>query len=117
MMGIALILIGFLLWFALAFNGSVGTDFVDQSFFTSGLFMVIAGIAISLRTNWNIVRVMCALSLITYMPMIWQRFNFIYGVDWGGFVLDLAIAVFLIFVIVKKPNQSLKSGTPQSGAP
>jgi len=98
-MGIALIFLGLFLWFALAFNGSVGTDFVDKSFFTSGLLMIITGITLRLKSNWNIVRIFCALSLLTYLPMIWQRFNFQYGVDWVGFVFDLAISGFLIIVI------------------
>jgi hypothetical protein len=116
-MGIALIVIGLFLCFALAFNGSVGADYVDQSFFTSGLLMVITGITISLKDNWNVVRILCVLSLLTYLPMIWQRFNFSFGVNWVGVIFDIAIAGYLVILIVKKPNKSLKPGTPQSGAP
>lgn len=114
-MGMILVFLGLFLLFALAFNGSVGTDFVDRSFFASGLLMVIAGIATGLKSNFYIMKILCSLSLLCYLPMIWQRFNFNFGVDWVGFVFDIAIAAFLIFLIVVKPNKQIQP-TPKSGA-
>jgi len=105
-------LIGLFLWIALAFNGSVGTDFVDRSFVASGLLMIMTGVSVSLKANWKLVRILGLLSLLTYLPMVWQRFNFQMGVSWTGIAFDLAIAGFLIVVIVKKTGKSLKAETP-----
>jgi hypothetical protein len=116
-MGIALIVIGFFLLFAFAFNGSVGTEFVNKSFVSSAILLMITGVVVLLKANWNIVRVFSVISLLTYSPMIWQRFNFSFGVDWGGLVFDIGLVIFVIYLIIKKPNKSLKAGTPQSGAP
>ncbi|MDY6867803.1 MAG: hypothetical protein SVT56_07840 [Chloroflexota bacterium] len=86
-MGIALIVIGFFLLFAFAFNGSVGTDFVDKSFVTSAILLMVTGVVVLLKANWNVVRVFCVISLLSYSAMIWQRFNFSFGVDRGDWFL------------------------------
>ena len=116
-MSIALILLGIFLLFALLFNGSVGETFVNYSFFASALLMVIAGSVRISNVGCKYVRVLCVLALSLYAPMIWQRFNFKFGTGSGGLFFDISIVVFLLAVIASKPNQSLKSGTPQSGAP
>lgn len=116
-MGIALIILGLFLWFVLGFNGSVGTDFVDRSFSTSAFFMVITGAVILVKLNWNLVRVLCVVALVCYLPMIWQRFNFSFGINWSGVIFDIGIVIFMFILIIKKSNKSLKSGTPKSGAP
>ncbi len=105
-MGIALIGLGLFLWFALAFNGGIGEPFVNYSFFTSALFMIIAGSMRIVKSKPNIARILCEIALVAYMPMIWQRFNFTFGTDWGGFYFDIAIVVFmLIFLTIKGPAQ------------
>lgn len=116
-MGIALIVIGFFLIFALGFNGSVGNDFVDKSFFTSAILLMVTGVVVLVKANWNIVRVLCVISLFAYTPMIWQRFNFSFGVDWGGLVFDMGLVIFIIFVIIKNPNKSLKEVDALKRAP
>jgi len=116
-MGIALVVLGLFLWFSLAFNGGVGELFVNYSFFASALFLVIAGLLKINRVKWEFARNFCAIALVAYLPMIWQRFNFTYGTDWVGFYFDVAIVIFMLIFISSKPNKSLKSGTPESGAP
>ena len=83
----------------------------------AALFMVIAGGLRIANANWKIARNICAIALVTYIPMIWQRFNFSFGTDTGGLYFDIGIVVFMLIFIANKPNKSLKSGTPQSGAP
>ena len=116
-MGIALIILGLFLWFALLFNGSVGEPFVNYSFFASALFMVITGSLKIAKAESKIVRSFCAAALLTYIPMIWQRFSFTFGTDWIGFYFDIGIVVFMLIFISSKPNKSLKNETPQSGSP
>ena len=70
-MGVALIFLGLFLWFSLAFNGGVGQPFVNYSFFTSALFMVVAGSLKIANSKLKITRYFCAAALITYLPMIW----------------------------------------------
>ena len=116
-MGITFIFIGLFLWFAMAFNGGIGETFVDYSFFTSGLFMIITGSLTIKTSNLNKARIFCSVALVCYLPMIWQRFNFSFGTDWGGLFFDIIFIALMLIFILKKPNKSLKSGTPQSGAP
>ena len=59
--------------------------------------MVIAGLFNMDKTKWKITRNICVASLITYSPMIWQRFNFKYDVDWVGFKFDGALGSGLTF--------------------
>ena len=105
-MGIALIILGLFLWFALAFNGSVGNTFVNNSFFVSALLMVIAGLVSFDKIKWKITISICVVSLVAYLPMIWQRFNFKYGTDWGGFGFDVIVVLFLIACVAKNKNSN-----------
>ncbi|RKZ48888.1 MAG: hypothetical protein DRQ48_02095 [Gammaproteobacteria bacterium] len=106
-MGIVLIFLGLFLWLALAFNGTVGNTFVNYLFFISAALMVIAGFFSMNKTKWKITRNICTASLITYLPMIWQRFNFKYDVDWVGFKFDvIVVIVLLIFIIKNLTNHS-----------
>ncbi len=105
-MGIALISLGLFLWFALAFNGSVGEQFVNYSFFTSALLMVISGAIKIIKSKSELSRYICIVALFCYLPMIWQRFNFQFGTDWGGFYFDIAIVTFMIIFIIT--NKVLK---------
>lgn len=116
-MGIALIVIGFFLLFAFAFNGSVGEDFVNKWFVTSAILLMITGVVVLLKTNWNVVRVFCVFSLLAYSPMIWQRFNFGFGVNWAGLVFDIGLVIFIVVLISKKTNKSLKERGALKRAP
>jgi len=108
-MGIALTLLGLFLWFALAFNGGIGESFVNYSFFASALFMIIAGSVRIAKSRSNIARNFCAAALVAYMPMIWQRFNFTFGTDWGGFYFDIAIVVFMLIFLTTMRVKELKN--------
>jgi len=113
-MGIALIFLGLFLWFAQAFNGSVGNTFVNYSFFTSALLMVIAGLFYIGKIKWQVTRIICVLALIAYLPMIWQRFNFSHSVDSGGFTFDILVTIFLLTCIAKnKISNLIDKGQPQ----
>jgi len=116
-MGIVLVLLGLFLWFALAFNGSVGVTFVNYTFFASALFMLIAGSIRVAHSNPKPFQVFSSIALVLYVPMIWQRFNFDFGVDLSGLIFDIFIVVFLIFCITHKPNKSVKRDAPQAARP
>ena len=116
-MGIALIVLGLFLWFALAFNGSVGETFVDYSFFTSAALMIVAGILRLVKGKSNLARMVGALAFLSYMPMIWQRFNFSSSTDSVGLYFDIGIIVFLLIFIAINPSRKLKQETPRGGAP
>ena len=105
-MGIALIVLGLFLWFSLAFNGGVGKPFVNYSFIASALFMVIAGSMKFAKFNHGVTRIFCAAAFLGYLPMIWQRFNFDFGINWVGFSFDIAIVVFLLIAISSKSNKA-----------
>lgn len=114
-MGITFIFIGLFLWFALAFNGGVGEEFVNYSFFASGLFMIIAGALATTKIYRKAARNFCYLALICYLPMIWQRFVYSSGPDVVGLFFDIIFVVIMIIFILKKPNQTSQP-TPKNGA-
>jgi hypothetical protein len=114
-MGIAFILIGLFLWFALAFNGGVGETFVNYSFFTSALFMIITGALATTKSNRKAARNLCSIALVCYLPMIWQRFNYSFGADWGGLFFDIIFVVLMVIFLLKKPNKAPQP-TPKNGA-
>jgi hypothetical protein len=103
----ALIFLGLFLWFAIAFNGGIGEPFVNYLAIASGLFMVVTGIMIIKKYTVSSIRIISMLAIITYSAVIWQRFNFSYGIDWGGIVFDCIYVVLLLWVIIRcKPNKS-----------
>lgn len=104
-LGILLILQGLFLWFALAFNGSVGETFVNYSFFTSALFMLITGGLKIANSNWQKIAIFGGLSIVLYLPMIWQRFQFRSGTDSPGLYFDCGVILVLVFSILFKPNK------------
>lgn len=116
-MGIVLVLLGLFLWFALAFNGSVGVKFVNYTFFASALSMLIAGSIRIVHGNLKSFQVFCSIALALYIPMIWQRVNFNFGVDLFGLIFDIFIVIFLTFCITHKPNKSVKRDAPQAARP
>jgi hypothetical protein len=69
-LGNALVLIGLFLWFALAFNVTVGETFVNYSFFVSALLIVIAGVMKNLNRNFKFFQRCCSIALVLYLPMI-----------------------------------------------
>jgi hypothetical protein len=101
---IVLIFLGLFLWFALAFNGSVGVAFVNYTFFASALFMLIAGGVRMVLGNSKPFRFLSSIALVLYIPMVWQRFNFNSGVDLAGLIFDIFIVVFLILCLTRKTN-------------
>jgi len=105
-MGIALIFIGLFLCFTLAFNGSVGTIFLNYAFFISAILMITAGSLRLALTDSFISRVVCSTALICYSPMIWQRFKF--NTDWVGLYFDIAFVLFMLVFICLKPKNKNK---------
>jgi hypothetical protein len=100
-MGIVLIFLGLFLWFALAFNGGVGEQFVNYSFFISALLMITSGLIKTITSKYEMSRNFCIGALLLYLPMVWQRFNFNFGIDMGGFYFDIAIVTFMVIFITK----------------
>jgi len=112
-MGIVLIFIGLFLWFTLAFNGSVGETLVNYAFFTSALFMIIAGSLRIALSNSNSSNIICGIALFCYLPMIWQRFNFKFGTDWFGLCFDIAFVLFMLLFVFLKLNNKNKSANDE----
>ena len=104
-LGTLLIVQGLFLLFALAFNGSVGETFVNYSFFSSACAMLITGGLKIAKANWRIIAGVGLASIILYLPMIWQRFNFRSGTDYTGLYFDLGIITIMLISILCKPNQ------------
>jgi|TARA_B110000914_G_C15408924_1_gene420871 hypothetical protein len=100
-MGIVLIFLGLFLWFALAFNGSVGEQFVNYSFFISALLMITSGLIKAITSKYEMSCNVCIGALLLYLPMVWQRFNFNFGIDMVGFYFDIAIVTFMVIFITK----------------
>jgi hypothetical protein len=114
-MGIVLIFLGLFLWFALAFNGSVGEQFVNYSLFSSALFMIVSGALKFAKSKPEIPRNFCIAALLCYLPMIWQRFNFKFDTDWGGFYFDIAIVTFMVIFVMKNLTRR-SSGTRETAS-
>ena len=113
-MGGTVIFLGVFLWFAMAFNGGIGSVFVNWAAFASGLSMVAAGTAYIARWGAVYTRVLGVCALGGYLPVVWQRFHMRYGPDWVGLVFDGVYVVCLLAVIVRgkaaKPDRSMDSG-------
>ena len=109
-MGKSFIFLGLFLWFALAFNGSIGEPFVNYSFFASALFMIISGAITVMSSKSEISRNFCIAALLCYLPMIWQRFNFKSGIDTDGLYFDIAIVTLMVIFITKNLTRR-SSGT------
>jgi len=104
MFGAVLILLGLFLWFALVFNGSVGGKFVNYSFFFSGLVIIIFGFS-KLTIGSNYVSFPLGLiSIILYLPMVWERFNSC-ETDIEGLKFDVFIILFILMNMIFKPNK------------
>lgn len=112
-MGIILIVIGFFLCFTLAFNGGIGTPFVNYSLLISAMLMVTGGILRLIYIKWLVVRSIAIVSLICYLPVIWQRFNFGSNVDWIGLYFDIAIIVFVLFFVFIEPEKKIIQKTDE----
>lgn len=111
-LGVVLVVLGLFLLFALAFNGSVGETFVNYSFFISAVLIIAFGIS-KIATVKNLVSMTLGIgSIVFYLPMIWQRFNFQYTDVSNGVFIDVWIIGILFTALIVKPNKSLN----QTGA-
>ena len=107
-MSITLIFTGLFLLFAFSFNGSVGTTVVNFTFVTSALLIITAGVLNFSKSKQVLARNTCIVALVAYTPMIWQRFNFTFGIDGGGLFFDVVFVVLMLFFIYNKPNKAIK---------
>ena len=120
-MNMPLIPLGLFLWFALLFNGGVGTELVNIAFFSSGLFMIVSGVFTLVRKKTHKITELTfvAIAFISYLPMVWQRFAFGSGIDSGGLVFDTIILAYLatLFYLMRlapadgKATESEDTGT------
>jgi len=85
----------------LLFNGTVGETFVNYSFFVSAFLMISGGIFSTAKSAsyTYLTRITLVLALISYLPMVWQRFNFTFGIDRGGLYFDVGILLYIIALI------------------
>ena len=102
--------------FAVLFVGGLGDPIFTYSIVISGISLIAAGAFAFSKGN-----VVCfAFSIIagiTYLPILYQRFTYSTGIEWDVVFFDVSVLTFIfILIISNKPNQSLKSETPKSGA-
>ena len=101
-MSATLIVFGLFFLFAYAFNGSSGLPVIDYSFLSSAALLIIAGIFNIDKQGRNFSGYIILLGLVSYLPMVWQRFIWEFGPDWPGFILDLVIIFTLLnFCLIK----------------
>lgn len=117
LLGTFLILQGLFLLFALAFNGGVGETFVNYSFFASALLMIVFGGLKIAEAKWPICVIFGLVSLVLYLPMIWQRFNFGFGTDTTGLYFDAWVIVILLVSLISKPNAGLNQTGENNATP
>lgn len=109
LMNSLLIFIGLFLLFAIGFNGGIGEPFVTYSAVCAGLLMVIAGTLGAAAKSRKIIVVVATAALVCYLPVLWQRFNLTFFVDWVGVFLDcLYILAMVAMIISNKPNNQIK---------
>jgi uncharacterized membrane protein HdeD (DUF308 family) len=108
-LGILLIILGVFLLLALAFNGTVGETFVNYSFFLSSVLIISFGFSKIIKNKYTISVCLGIISIVLYLPMIWQRFNFAYETDKVGLKFDIWIVVLIITAIIIRPTKSVKS--------
>lgn len=105
-LGVLLILTALFLWFALAFNGSVGSTLVNYSLFSSAFFMLILGVLKIINAPKKALHIFGSLTIILYLPLIWQRFD----TNW----YELSILCFdfaLVSMVIYASQQKQKSAT------
>ena len=101
-LGVLLIAQGLFLLFALAFNGTVGETFVNWSFSLSGLSMIACGSFKIAKADFKVMAMFGLVSLVFYLPMIWQRFNYSSSIDVIGLCFDIWIIAIAIITIIYK---------------
>jgi hypothetical protein len=104
--GVISILLGLFLLFALVFNGSVGERFVNYSFFLCGLFLIIFGCSKLTIAASNVSASLGLISIVLYLPMVWQRFNFC-ETDITNVKFDVLIIMFIIVAIGFKGKKTI----------
>ena len=102
------LLIGMALFlsFALTFNGGIGETFVNYSFFTSALLILCLGVYKLIGAARKLIFTLGGLSIVFYLPLIWQRFNFRYGLDSGGLYFDLVILAIVALSTLYTPSKA-----------
>ena len=102
------LLIGMALFlsFALTFNGGIGETFVNYSFFTSALLILCLGVCKLIGAARKLIFTLGGLSIVFYLPLIWQRFNFRYGLDSGGLYFDLVILAIVALSTLYTPSKA-----------
>jgi hypothetical protein len=94
-MGIAAVCIGLFILFAVAFNGGLGPAIYTYSGCLSALTVIFAGLA-SFKARWrHATPWLLGTAGLVYVPIIYQRFMWTWGPDWGGIVFD---ALYMIFI-------------------
>jgi hypothetical protein len=101
-MGFAAIVIGLFILFAVAFVGGLGSALYSYSACASAVSLILAGAA-SLKVERRVgVFWLLVLAAITYVPVIFHRFGFRWGIDWGGIVFDVLYVAFLLWFSSKQ---------------
>jgi hypothetical protein len=103
-MRIAAICIGAFILFAAAFVGGLGQAIYTYSACISAVAVILAGLA-SFNARWRRAAPwLLGIAGVAYLPVIYQRFAWSRGPDWGGLVLDILYMIFLARFIYIQGN-------------
>ena len=103
-MNFAAIGLGLFILFAVAFVGGLGSALYTYSACASAISVILAG-AVSLNAERRRAAFpLLAVAAIVYVPVLFHRFTFKWGIDWGGVVFDVLYVAFLLrFLYTQRP--------------
>jgi hypothetical protein len=96
-MRFAAIGVGLFMLFAVAFNGGLGSTLVTYSACASATSLILAGAAAFKTERHKAVFPLLAVAALAYLPVIYQRYTWRWGIDWGGLVFDALFVAFLLY--------------------
>jgi hypothetical protein len=98
-MSFAAIGIGLFVLFAVAFNGGLGSSLVTCSACASAASLISAGVVMLRSEGHKAVVPLLAVAALAYLPVIYQRFTWSWGIDWGGLVFDALLVAFVLYAL------------------
>lgn len=90
------IIFGVFLLFALMFNGGIGSTLSNISAILSGISLMMFGIRSGSYKKINPKFFLSIFAGLTYLPIVYGRFNGRYETDWEGFKCDI---IFLLLIV------------------
>lgn len=103
-MASAAIWIGLFILFAVAFVGGLGSAIYTYAACASAIALIAAGLlSFKAESRWTVFFLL-GVSALVYVPVIFQRFTWRWGPDWGGLILDaMYVSFVLTFLYTRRP--------------